>query len=788
MNIKRILLAACLFLHFSAHSQSSSGLSGLVTDERAQPVAGAEVNILNTNFGTFTGNKGNFRIENIPQGKYVVQVSAPGYASVHKTVRIPEESSLEFQLARAMDQLDQVTVTAQKREEDLQRVPLSVTTLSARKADEYQLWNGKDLATVVPNLYASNPGDNRNVVSVRGITTTSYDPAVITYIDGVSQFGLDTYIAQLLDIERIEVLRGPQGTLYGRNAMGGVINIITKAPGNTPEGYVRADMGNYGLQRYGFGLRTPLVDNKLFLGAAGMYDQLDGYYTNLFDGSDYDQARSFMGNYYLKYLPGSAWSLTLNVKHDENRNQGAFPLVSSPEEALENPFELNQNALTELVDKVFNASFSANYFGESLNFSSQTAWQTNHRYYTRPIDGDFSPLDIITIVNNYGKDWNNVKVLTQEFRVASTEADDARFEWTAGLYGFYQDNPVKQGTHLGEQAELMGMPASLANTTTITTNEGTGYGIAVYGQGLYRLTDRLALTAGLRYDHEQKKLGILGEFQEGTQAPVVILPDTAAKASFDALSPKVSLSYDLSTDHHAYLTYSRGFRAGGITQYSGQENEPPLYPYDPEYSNNFEAGIKNMLADGKLRLNFSAFFTTVRDAQVPTLILPEAITITRNVGELESKGLEMEVAATPLRGLEAAWNVGYTDAVYTSLQPAGEEGTLELNGNRQVFTPDLTSMLSLQYSYTPPSSPGLQLILGGQWNYTGTQYFDLKNTVEQPGYHLFHARAGIATKKLDIMCWGRNIFDKTYIDYAYEFRATHLGNPGTYGISITARL
>src|SRR5690606_33744568 len=129
-------------------------------------------------------------------------------------------------------------------------------------------------------------------------------------------------------------------------------------------------------------------------------------------------------------------------------------------------------------------------------------------------------------------------------------------------------------------------------------------------------------------------------------------------ATFDALSPKVSLSYDLSTDHHAYLTYSRGFRAGGITQYSGQENEPPLYPYDPEYPNNFEAGIKNMLADGKLRLNFSAFFTTVRGAPVPTMFVNEAIIITGNVDELQSSGLERIVPAPPLRGLEAGWNWG----------------------------------------------------------------------------------------------------------------------------------
>lgn len=786
--MRSFLLAACVFLNISVFAQTTSELSGSVSDELSEPIAGAAVRILNTNFSTFTENTGSFRFENLPEGSYIVQVSAAGYASIHREIRVPFAQQLDLQLARAADQLDAVTVTAQKTEENLQRVPLSISSLPERKVAEYQLWDGKDLAAIVPNLYAANPGDNRNVISIRGIATTSYDPAVTTYIDGVSQFGLDTYIAQLLDIERIEVLRGPQGTLYGRNSMGGVVNIITRQPGNTTRGYVQADIGNYGLQRYSFGLQTPLIANKLFLGAAGMYDQQDGYYTNAFDGSDYDKAHSFMGNYYLKYLPSDRWALTLNVKHDQNRNNGAFPLVASPEVALENPFEVNQNALTELVDNIFNASFSANYYGEALNFSSQTAWQSNHRYYIQPIDGDFSPADAISIVNNYGNDWNNVKVLTQELRLSSVRSDDSRLDWTAGLYGFYQDNPVRQGTYIGADAELAGMPPSLANTTNITTNEGNGYGIAAYGQATYRLSERLAVTAGLRFDHERKELSVKGEFLQGEEPPAVILPDTAAEASFNAFSPKLSLAYDISENHHAYLTYSRGFRAGGITQYSGQDDQPPLYAYDPEYSGNFEAGIKNMLADGKLRLNFSAFYMNVSDAQVPTLILPEAITITRNVGELESKGLEMEIASTPVKGLEATWNFGYTDAAYTRLELPGEESAVNMDGNRQLFTPETTSMLSLQYSYSPPSSPGLKLIAGGQWQYTGDQYFDLQNTIEQAGYHLFHARAGIATGRFELFLWGRNILDKTYIDYAYDFGATHLGEPGTYGVSVTARL
>ncbi|HYH55373.1 MAG TPA: TonB-dependent receptor, partial [Anseongella sp.] len=369
-----------------------------------------------------------------------------------------------------------------------------------------------------------------------------------------------------------------------------------------------------------------------------------------------------------------------------------------------------------------------NYYGKGFNFSSQTAWQTNHRYYTEPIDGDFSPIDGITVVNNYGKDWNNVKVATQEFRFSSAEPATSRFRWTAGLYGFYQDNPVRQGTHFGADAEMVGGTADLINTTLININEGTGFGVALYGQGTYSLSPELELTAGLRYDHETKELNVRGEAQYGEDPPAVFQPDTATKADFSAFSPKVSLAYAFSEQHRAYLSYSRGFRAGGLTQFSSlEQSSPPLYPYKPEYSDNFEAGVKNIFARGRLRLNFSAFYTKVSDAQVPTLILPEAFTVTRNAGELESKGVEVEVASTLLKGLDAVYNFGYTDAKFTNLQLPGEDGILDLNGNRQIFTPEVTSMLSLQYTYQLPSNPGVRLVAGGQWQYLGSQYFDLKN-------------------------------------------------------------
>ena len=169
-------------------------------------------------------------------------------------------------------QLDAVVVTAEKEESNIQTVPVSITALSSRDIDAYRLWSSKELKGIVSNMYAADPGDGRNVISIRGITSTSYDPAVVTYIDGVPQFTLDTYIPQLFDIDHIDVLKGPQGTLYGRNALGGVVNIVTKKPDNQFHGSIDLSAGDHGLQRYSFQISAPLINGKLFLGVAGLYE------------------------------------------------------------------------------------------------------------------------------------------------------------------------------------------------------------------------------------------------------------------------------------------------------------------------------------------------------------------------------------------------------------------------------------------------------------------------------------------------------------------------------------
>lgn len=777
----RAFFIACLFVGTCsiAIGQQNPTISGRVTDASSQPIAGATIHLLNTNTGTFTDALGDFTLEVLTAGEYTIQVTAVGFAA--KKISVSSGTELSIQLEESATQLDDVVITAEKIEEDLQKIPLSVTAITEKQVRQFRLWNSKDLSAIVPNLYSGNSGDNRNVTSIRGIATTSYDPAVATYIDGVNQFGLDTYIAQLFDVERIEVLRGPQGTLYGRNAMGGVVNIITKQPTNVTHGFAEINIGNYAQQRYTAAFRTPLVKDKLFLGIAGMYDKTNGYYNNEFDNSDFDKRRSFTGNYFLKYLINQQWALTANIKHVQNRNNGAFPLTASPQNAIENPFTVNQNAGTELVDNIFNGSLTASYAGTAFNFSSQTAYQSDYRYYRDPIDGDFSPIDGITIINNYGKDWNNVKVFTQEFKLSSP-ATAAPLQWTGGVYLFSQDNPVKQATHFGEDAAFID-PMAIPGSASISTSTGTNRGMAFYGQAAYNLSNNFEVAAGLRYDYEHKKQDVFGQFKfDNDPDAIVTQPDTTATTSYNAFSPKISLSYHANSNKTLYLTFSRGYRAGGLTQLGPDPSQPPLYAFKPEYSNNIELGSKNTFLNSKVQLNISLFYINVTDVQVPTLVLPQAVTVTRNAGKLTSKGAELELLAAPVKGLQINYTFGYNKARYGNSKFVFYGNEIQLKGNHQIFTPDVTSMLALQYDY--PLSHKVKFTIRGEWMYFGEQYFDLANNIRQAPYNLLNVRTGFSLPHVELLFWGRNLSDEKYIAYAYDFGATHLGDPLTYGMTL----
>ena len=339
----------------------------------------------------------------------------------------------------------------------------------------------------------------------------------------------------------------------------------------------------------------------------------------------------------------------------------------------------------------------------------------------------------------------------------------------------------------GADALMFGAPDT--DFSLINTTKAKSTGVAFYGQGTYTFSTKFDITGGLRYDSEKKKQSVLGEYQKDPDPNPVFeyRGDTAATASFNAFSPKVSLAYHSTPQNTLYLTYSKGFRAGGLTSLNPDPSSPALYAFKPEHSNNIEIGNKARLLDNKLTLNVSAFYSTVTDVQVPTLILPDAITVTSNTGELTSKGFEAEINSALAKGLELNYSFGYTDAEYYSLKVSQNNTEVDLKGKKQIFTPDVTSLLAAQYSIGIAQNNTSRIVLRGEWKYLGKQYFDLANSIEQPAYSLFNASTTVSIKSYSIMLWGRNLAGKKYVSYAYDFGAVHLGNPFTYGATLVAR-
>jgi iron complex outermembrane recepter protein len=758
-----------------------------IADEKGISVVGATIHVLNTEVSVLSNESGRFTIPDLPAGQYTLEISAVDFAKIERQISLPVTGdSLVIKLVPSSRRLDVVVVTAEKKESNMQNVPVSITSLSTKDIEAYRLWESKDLKGIASNLYASNPGDGRNVFSIRGITSTSYDPAVVTYIDGVPQFTLDTYIPQLFDVDHIDILKGPQGTLYGRNAMGGVINIHTKQPDDQIRASFELSSGNDGLERYTFIFSAPLIKGKLYLGAAVMYEASFGYYINDFNNSNFDLQHRSADNIYLKYLMNANWSFTMNMKNLWNRNKGAFTLNPTIESAFAKPYHLDQNAIGEMVDNSLNTSLVIRHTGQKMDFSSLTAYQSNYRYYKSPVDGDFSPLDIISIVNDYGNKWNNVNAWTEDLRLSSATASVSPLKWTVGSYLFLQKSPNKQGVHFGADAALAGSPDS--NYTIVSTSQIKNQGVAFYGRVEYSFLRKFSAAAGIRYDYQQSSAEVSGLLiPDGSPNGFPTQADTSGKTSYSAISPMASLSFHPSEHAHIYASYSRGYRTGGLTQLSSDPSQPPLYPYKPEYSDNYEVGMKNNFFSDRLQANFALFYNNVKDVQVPTLILPDAITVVKNAGALTSKGVEAELQGLVLPGLELTYHAGYTHATYSNGNLSSNGNTVSLDGKHQVFTPEVTSMTALQYTRTFPKHVGISLFIRGEWYYFGKQYFDLANQLEQTSYQLLNASAGVTFSVFTISAWLHNITGTKYIAYAYDFGASRLGDPYVYGVSMKFR-
>lgn len=790
--IKHLLLLLSMLACSLIQAQT---LSGKVTDTDGQPVAFANIYFLNSTLSAVADVNGQYQLD-VASGTFTLQCSAVGFASKIIELNLDGNAQkLDITLSQSAETLSEVIVTANKREEIISKVATSVTSLSAKKLEDTRTWGLGGLTALVPNYTYQELGvPFQQVQSIRGIQVFSENPAVSTYIDDVNNIDILANGFALTDIERVEVLRGPQGTLFGRNAMGGVINIITKKPTNTTQGFAEASIGNLGLQRYSAGFKTPLIKDKLFFGLNGLYQNQDGYWKNDISGTGGTDTnlngrlvggeKNIYGNMYLRWMPTKRFSLTLNLKgqRDWSDNSGFFVSQADRDVALANPDVINLARIGKHERNILNSSLVAKYFGNQFTVTSISALQT--------IDLSFKDIDFPGFYHSFfeseiGEKLPPQNVYSQEFRIHSNT--DSKWQYTAGLFGFSQVG-YEPSTNLAFESPMF------PDTYFIFRNKSDNYGIAGFGELSYQLTEKLKATAGLRYDYEKRE-AVFNGFGDALFTGGVftqLVADTTVSGNYAALSPKLALTYTMDDRSSIYATYTRGFRAGGVNAQKVPVNVSQTF--DPEYSDNYEIGYKASLADNRVSIGASAFLIKWRDLQFFNLVAP--FTYAReNVGDALSTGFEVEVSAIPFKGLHLDGSFGVNETVTREFDlkrvnfGTGEEFSTPIGGKRLSNAPSHTLFLGAQYEY--PISKELHVVVRGEVRNLGSYYTDIQNQIEQPSYTLINSRIGFTYAKYSLFFWGQNLNNKRYLAFGNPDssfgRSVRTAAPRTLGVTLSAR-
>jgi len=661
-------------------------------------------------------------------------------------------------------ELETITVTSEKREKDVQTIPSSVTVVGETQIEDFEIKNTLDLASVTPNLYFLDVGDPMlSMVSMRGLFQF-YDigSPVGIYVDDVSYSGLDI---NFYDIERIEVLRGPQGTLYGRNSEAGVINIITKKPSSVWEGDVCMEGGSFNSYGVKGAVSGPIQGDRLGFKAAMRYYESDGYFENQYDNSDDGgSVENLDGRLTFTSAPSDKLDLTLTTdfQNYESPKHTNFSQLNS--EDLRKA--VNVDYIGETSKDAGGASLRGEYQFEDMKLVSITSIHKENSFYN--MDVDFTPNDLI----NIEKDETDVTSYTQELRLIS-DRPESSLQWLVGLFLLNEENDWGYSMWMNFMNMGYGVPGETLYSKSNTDRLGT----ALFGEMTYSFAGGLDLTLGLRYDREQVDFDYR---QQPSGSMLEVMGYTAYATSnddtFEAWLPKVSLNFHLSEGIMPYFIISRGYTSGGFNKYAQYGT-----PYDPEFSWNYELGAKTSWWDNRLRLNAALYYIDRTDMQVDVIGSDGYSAYTNNAAEASSKGVEVELTARPVRGLELVAGAAYTDSKYDEYT----SGTDVFDGNHTIYSPEYTLNLGATYRH----SSGF--FLSARYKHIGEIYFDTANTESQGDYGLFGAKIGYEAEHFDIYLYGENLFDEEYVTRAFEVSEVWYGRAGapqTFGVVIQARL
>jgi iron complex outermembrane receptor protein len=659
--------------------------------------------------------------------------------------------------ARRPVEIEQMTVTAQKQEENVQEVPVSITVFGEQDIEDRKIESIRELADFVPNLMIYQHGvSGINGPTMRGITAAPESFRVSTglYVDGVPVLTASGFVNEMLDIERIEVLRGPQGTIYGKGTEAGAINIITRQPDNEFRGRVSAEggkllsgeTGDREKGEFSLNLSGPILKDRLFFSIAGLYSDKDGFIENTMTGDDVNDRERWFGRVHLRWTPVDDLDISLiasRLEYDDggpNMNMGENGAAMF---GLPAPEDRKVTSNLEGWDKSSSDSQSLKItydISDSLTVTSVTARRIHNDY--RAGDYDFSPATLM----HSDQDSEYSKV-SQELRLNYSAE---RLKWLVGLYYDRDDFDIDY--------EIISDIPPMAGPTSRDIDGDT---YAVFTNLTYPLTKRLSLITGLRYEYEEQ------DFEDN-------ISHLKADESWNEFSPKIALEYRFTPAIMTYASASHGYRSGG---FNWAATDPQYISYDEEKLWSYEIGAKSAFLNNRLIINGSVFYMEIDDMQVNEAVSPMETYVT-NAAEATGKGVELEITARPCDGLSLMAGFGYTDIEFDDFKDA--LGDYEDNENP--WAPEYTFNIGAQYRHYSGFYVRADLIGYGK------MYFDKANEYSRDAYEIVNAKIGYEAEHFDIYLYGKNLFDKEYdSDEYFGGFSTMYSDPGEVGLQAVYR-
>jgi len=672
--------------------------------------------------------------------------------------------------------LEEIVTYAERRSSDVQDVPVAVSTFSSDEIDRRQITGTLDLIQNVPNMSGSHNVSlgGSNSYFLRGIgnaeSIATFDVPIGTYIDEIYISRQNQNQVNLIDIDRLEVLRGPQGTLFGRNTTGGAVVVVSQKPTDEFSATVEGSIGSYERYTLKGAVNLPVSDRLLTQFSVYGIDE-DGWMDSVTTGETYNGEEAAGARAAMRFIPSDTLTWDLSVQYSDTEVQ-AIGVAASPvgsQTPITGDFTKNFTALGDCNGPVSDAEgttvpvCSFNKM-ESLLVASNVEWETDlftlnfiTGYYDleqnfsadfldNSPDLPFGPAfgNTYIIANNGEHDQ-----ISQEIKI-SGDLSDGSIRYVGGVFYMDEDNTTNF-------TDWVGTKPGLAPFNIRTPLKNSTESMAVYAQFDVDVTEKLTLLAGGRWTDEDKDFSINGSlgFVPVTDADVVAagIPLDQSETEF---TYKVGGNYQFNDDVMGYLTYATGFKSGGWNARGSSVNA--LAAFGPEDVSSIEAGLRAEWFDNRLRTNITAFQAKYDDIQIATV--EGALFITTNAGDSKIDGLELEITGAATDNLTLYGNVGWMDGKYTSLT---DGGVLAGIGPEPTRTPDMTALLGAEYT-APGEVIGGEIFMGGQASWTDDYFMgndNAPNTLIED-HVLVNAQIGWRSDKLDLIVECKNCFDETW--------------------------